>query len=64
VPLGRDTKELRWCFRRLLGEAGKAEDAKLLGAGIIPKKCPNRRKADQRVSHQSGRSRVRKLVGG
>src|SRR5713226_3262533 len=34
---GRDTRNLRAVSEDLLGGTGKAEDAKLPGAGIIPK---------------------------
>jgi hypothetical protein len=35
----------------LLGGAGKAEDAKLPGAGIIPKQCPMERVRNE-IMHQ------------
>jgi hypothetical protein len=40
---GRHTRNLRLVLEDLLGGTGKAEDAKLPGAGIIPKPCPMER---------------------
>jgi hypothetical protein len=37
-----------------LGGAGKAEDAKLPGAGIIPKLCPMQRVGTQKMYETSG----------
>jgi len=38
----------------LLGGTGKAEDAKLPGAGIIPKPCPMERVGTEEAMHRIG----------
>ena len=47
----------------LLGGAGKAEDAKLPGAGIIPKLCPMERVETETVDQNAINSRKRWSIG-
>ena len=43
----------------LLGGNGKAEDAKLPGAGIIPKPCPKERAEKERIRTRKSRGLAR-----